>query len=60
MAFEVRAARESERGDVATLIREMIPGVNADLRLDWLYEKNPAGRARTWLPREDGEQAGSH
>ncbi|NVB83704.1 MAG: GNAT family N-acetyltransferase [Kofleriaceae bacterium] len=58
MAFEVRAATESERGDVATLIREMIPGVNADLRLEWLYEKNPAGRALTWIARENGELAG--
>src|SRR5207344_1501599 len=48
MAFEVRAATEAERPDVAQLIREMIPGVAADARLHWLYENNPAGRALTW------------
>ncbi|HTL33990.1 MAG TPA: GNAT family N-acetyltransferase [Kofleriaceae bacterium] len=58
MAFEVRAATEAERGDVAQLIREMIPGVAADARLAWLYEKNPAGRALTWIARENGELAG--
>ena len=48
MAFEVRAATEAERPEVAQLIREMIPGVAADQRLAWLYERNPAGRALTW------------
>ena len=45
MAFEVRAATEAERPEVAQLIREMIPGVAADQRLAWLYEKNPASNA---------------
>ena len=58
MSFEVRAASDAERGDVAQLIREMIPGVAADARLHWLYEKNPAGRALTWIARENGELAG--
>src|SRR6476660_5119022 len=58
MAFEVRAATEAERPDVAQLIREMIPGVAADARLHWLYETNPAGRALTWIARENGELAG--
>lgn len=58
MAFEVRAATEAERPEVAQLIREMIPGVAADKRLAWLYEKNPAGRALTWIALENGEYAG--
>src|ERR1041384_6339830 len=36
----------------------MIPGVAAAARLAWLYEKNPSGRALTWIAREDGELAG--
>ena len=58
MAFEVRAATDRDTGDVAALIREMIPGVAADARLDWLYAKNPAGRALTWIASEHGEVAG--
>ncbi|HEY5943868.1 MAG TPA: GNAT family N-acetyltransferase [Kofleriaceae bacterium] len=58
MAFEVRAATNRDTGDVAQLIREMIPGVAADARLDWLYYKNPAGRALTWIASEGGELAG--
>lgn len=56
--FEVRVAREADRDDVAQLIREMIPGVAADQRLAWMYENNPAGRAITWLARENGVAAG--
>jgi GNAT superfamily N-acetyltransferase len=58
MAFDVRAATEADHGEVADLIREMIPGVAADKRLAWLYEQNPAGRALTWIASEGGEVAG--
>ena len=58
MAFEVRAARPDERGEVSALVREMIPGVDADARLHWLYEHNPGGAARTWIAYERGEAAG--
>jgi GNAT superfamily N-acetyltransferase len=58
MAFEVRAATDRDTADVAQLIREMIPGVAADARLDWMYYKNPAGRALTWIASEGGEVAG--
>ena len=58
MAFEVRAATDRDVDDVAQLIREMIPGVAADRRLAWLYERNPAGRALTWIASENGEVAG--
>ena len=58
MAFEVRAATDSDTDDVAQLIREMIPGVSADARLAWMHYANPAGRALTWIASEDGELAG--
>jgi GNAT superfamily N-acetyltransferase len=58
MAFEVSAATQSDTDDVAQLIREMIPGVAADARLEWMYYTNPAGRALTWIAREEGELAG--
>jgi hypothetical protein len=56
--FEVRAAREADRGEVSALVREMIPGVDADRRLDWLYRANPGGEALTWIAHERGELAG--
>jgi GNAT superfamily N-acetyltransferase len=58
MAFDVRIATVRDTDDVAQLIREMIPGVAADARLDWLYYNNPAGRALTWIATERGELAG--
>ena len=58
MGFEVRAARPDERGEVSALVQEMIPGVDADARLHWLYERNPGGAARTWIAYERGEPAG--
>jgi GNAT superfamily N-acetyltransferase len=56
--FEVWAATAADTGDVAQLIREMIPGVAADQRLAWMYDANPAGRALTWIASEAGEVAG--
>lgn len=58
MAFDVREATDGDRVEVAQLIREMIPGCNADARLAWLYDLNPGGRAVTWLALERGEVAG--
>jgi GNAT superfamily N-acetyltransferase len=58
MTFDVRAATEADRPEVAALVREMIPGVDVDARLTWLYDKNPAGTALTWLASERGEIAG--
>jgi GNAT superfamily N-acetyltransferase len=58
MAFDVRAATDRDTEAVAQLIREMIPGVTADARLEWMYYKNPAGRALTWIASEHGEIAG--
>lgn len=56
--FEVRAATAADTDAVAELIREMIPGVAADKRLDWMYYRNPAGRALTWLAIDGSEIAG--
>ncbi|MGE5180767.1 MAG: N-acetyltransferase family protein [Acidobacteriota bacterium] len=58
MAFEIREASESDRPEVAALVREMIPGADADARFAWLYEGNPAGRALTWIASEGGDTAG--
>src|SRR4051812_2558832 len=58
MSFAVRAATEADRPEVVALIREMIPGVDANARVRWLYERNPAGRALTWVAIENGEVAG--
>jgi GNAT superfamily N-acetyltransferase len=58
MAFDVRAATEADRPEVAALVREMIPGVDVTSRLTWLYDQNPAGRALTWIASEGGEIAG--
>src|SRR5437868_11663898 len=58
MAFDVRAATPADRGDVVALVREMIPGIDAEARIGWLYERNPAGHALTWLATEGGEVAG--
>ncbi|MEO8846149.1 MAG: GNAT family N-acetyltransferase [Kofleriaceae bacterium] len=58
MSFDVRAATDADRPEVVSLIREMIPGVDANTRVSWLYERNPAGRALTWIAVENGEVAG--
>ena len=48
----------ADRDVVAQLVREMMPGCDAERRLSWLYEGNPAGHALTWLACADGEVAG--
>ena len=58
MTFEVRDATEADRHELIALLREMIPRAEADSRLAWLYEGNPAGRALTWIAYEKGEAAG--
>lgn len=58
MSFDVCAATATDRSGVVELIREMIPGVDANARITWLYERNPAGPALTWIAVEDGEVAG--
>lgn len=58
MAFEIREATPADRGEVAALVGEMIPGVDVAARLAWLYDANPGGQALTWIAIEDGQVAG--
>ncbi len=56
----MRPATPEDRPEVATLLREMIPGCDVDGRIRWLYETNPNGRALTWLAiAKSGEVAGT-
>jgi hypothetical protein len=55
---DVRAASLADRSEILTLIREMIPGIDAEARWRWLYEANPAGKALTWVASVHGQIAG--
>ena len=55
---EIRAATIEDRSGILTVLREMIPGVDAEARWRWLYETNPAGRALTWIATQGGQLAG--
>jgi hypothetical protein len=55
---DVRAATLEDRPAILSLLREMIPGVDAEARWRWLYETNPAGPALTWLSTAGAEIAG--
>src|SRR5215831_4086105 len=46
---DVRAATAADRSEILALIREMIPGIDAEARWRWLYETNPGGPALTWI-----------
>jgi GNAT superfamily N-acetyltransferase len=56
--FDVRAATLADRPEITAMIREMIPGIDADARWRWLYESNPGGRALTWIARQGDAVAG--
>src|SRR6185503_11378700 len=56
--FSIRKAAANDRDVVAQLVREMMPNCDAERRLSWLYEGNPAGHALTWLACAGGEVAG--
>lgn len=57
--FSVREATPADEPEVRALIGEMIPGVDVAARWRWMYERNPGGRALTWLALADsGEVAG--
>lgn len=59
VSFVVREATPSDRGEIETLIAEMIPGCDVASRWRWLYESNPGGPAITWLAiAASGEVAG--
>src|SRR5678810_105056 len=46
---DIRAATAADRPEILALLREMIPGIDAEARWRWLYETNPGGRALTWI-----------
>ncbi len=54
----VRAASLADRRELVTLIREMMPGADADARWRWLYEQNPGGSALSWLACDGDRVAG--
>jgi GNAT superfamily N-acetyltransferase len=56
--FTVREASGADRPEIAKLIAEMMPGIDAVARVAWLYEANPSGAALTWIAEEDGRVAG--
>ncbi|HSS00627.1 MAG TPA: GNAT family N-acetyltransferase [Kofleriaceae bacterium] len=56
--FDVRAATPVDRPEIIAMIREMIPGIDADARWRWLYESNPGGRALTWIAHRGDAIAG--
>ena len=55
---DVRPAIASDRPELINLIREMIPGVDAEARWRWLYDRNPGGPALTWMAEKSGEVTG--
>ena len=56
--FDVRAATLADGPEIIAMIREMIPGVDAEARWRWLYEANPGGRALTWIAHAGDAVAG--
>jgi GNAT superfamily N-acetyltransferase len=56
--FDVRAATLADRPEIIAMIREMIPGIDAEARWRWLYEGNPGGRALTWIAHAGDAVAG--
>lgn len=56
--FDVRAATLADRPEIIAMIREMIPGIDAEARWRWLYESNPGGRALTWVAHAGDAVAG--
>ena len=59
MTFSIVTSTSVHRAEIAALVTEMMPDVDVDARLAWLYDRNPAGRALTWLAYENGELVGS-
>ena len=55
---DVRAATSEDRPQLLSLLREMIPGVDAEARWRWLYDTNPAGPALTWVSLAGAQVAG--
>src|SRR5215831_4620648 len=46
--FLIRLAEDEDRTRITNLVAKMSPG-DVEARYDWLYQRNPHGRALTWL-----------
>jgi len=55
---DVRPTTTADRAELLALLREMIPGVDAEARWRWLYQANPGGPALSWVALTDGRLAG--
>ncbi len=55
---DIRAATLSDRSELLALVREMIPGIDAEARWRWLYETNPGGPALSWIATDGDRAAG--
>jgi hypothetical protein len=57
--FEIRPARDGDRGHVIALVSEMFRA-DVSQRYDWLYRRNPHGKALSWLAfdRASGDAVG--
>jgi GNAT superfamily N-acetyltransferase len=58
VTFSIQTSTSLHRADITALVTEMMPNVDAEARLAWLYARNPAGRALTWLAYENAELVG--
>lgn len=52
--FAVRLASPKDRDRILAVIGELERGFDTEQRYDWLYERNPHGRALTWIATEHG------
>src|SRR5690348_7453175 len=53
----VRRATSADRAIVLALLAEYLPGTDVERRLEWLYERNPHGRALTYVAFEEASGA---
>ncbi|HVY48729.1 MAG TPA: GNAT family N-acetyltransferase [Minicystis sp.] len=51
---KIRRASEADRATVLALLTEHLPGMDVARRYDWLYARNPHGRAVTVVAYEPG------
>ena len=53
MSFRVRPARDADAPAVLELLAEHVPQADPRARYAWLYQRNPGGRALTWVVEEE-------
>jgi hypothetical protein len=55
MTVKIRPVQlESERGMLVDVLQRNLPDLSHAGRSEWLYDKNPAGRAWSWFALEEG------